>query len=43
MLKIAVWMDEAVQRRDDDGALGKIAGEVEELCRNFPCPGLGAP
>ena len=42
MQKIAEWIDRGVTaaRDDDDAALVKIAGEVEELTRRFPAPGL---
>jgi glycine hydroxymethyltransferase len=40
MHHIGRWMDEAVQKAGDDAALAKIAGEVREMCRKFPAPGL---
>ena len=40
MARIAEWMDRAVTHHDDDAVLAKIAGEVSELCRDFPAPGL---
>jgi glycine hydroxymethyltransferase len=42
MRQIGKWMDEAVQKAGDDAALAKIAGEVREMCRKFPAPGLAA-
>lgn len=43
MIKIADWMDGAVRNRNDERALAKIAEEIREFCRPFPCPGLGTP
>jgi glycine hydroxymethyltransferase len=42
MRQIARWMDEGVEaaKREDEGALERIAGEVRELCERFPAPGL---
>ena len=38
---IAAWMERAVEaaKRDDEGALETIAGEVRELTSEFPIPG----
>jgi hypothetical protein len=33
-------MDEAVANVKDEAALDRIAGEVRDLCRQFPAPGL---
>jgi glycine hydroxymethyltransferase len=40
MRQIARWIDEAIARCDDHGALERIAGEVREMCSGFPAPGL---
>ncbi len=40
MRQIAKWMDDAVSHVDDEARLKRIAGEVTELCRNFPAPGI---
>jgi glycine hydroxymethyltransferase len=40
MRLIAKWMEEAIIQRKDDAALARIAGEVSEVCRNFPAPGI---
>ena len=40
MRLIAKWMDEAIAARKDDAALERIAGEVREMCRKFPTPGI---
>jgi glycine hydroxymethyltransferase len=40
MRQIARWMDEAVANVKDEAALDRIAGEVRDLCRQFPAPGL---
>jgi glycine hydroxymethyltransferase len=36
MRQIADIMDRAVQNRDNEGALNRLRGESEELCRAFP-------
>jgi hypothetical protein len=33
-------MDDAVAHAKDDAALARIAGEVTEMCRKFPAPGI---
>jgi len=40
MRLIAKWMDDAIAQRKDDAALARIAGEVSEMCRKFPAPGI---
>ncbi len=40
MRQIGRWMDEAVAHAGDETALARIAGEVTELCRKFPAPGI---
>jgi glycine hydroxymethyltransferase len=40
MKHIARWMDEAIANAGDDARLKKIAGEVAEMCRSFPAPGI---
>ena len=42
MRHIARWLDEGIRAgaSDDEGALVRIAGEVRELTRGFPAPGL---
>ena len=40
MKQIGRWMDEAVAHAGDEAALRRIAGEVAEMCRHFPAPGL---
>jgi glycine hydroxymethyltransferase len=39
MKKLAGWMDE-VAKTQDEAVLARIAGEVKELCKGFPAPGL---
>jgi glycine hydroxymethyltransferase len=41
MGKIAGWIDEVVKAPTDDALIGRVAREVEELCKSFPAPGLG--
>ncbi len=40
MVRIAAWMDEVSQAPDDEAKLSRIAGEVKELCSQFPAPGI---
>jgi len=40
MGKIAAWIDEVVKAPADEAVTGRIAREVEELCKSFPAPGL---
>ncbi len=41
MRRIAAWIDEVVAHVDDQEVHKRIAGEVREMCRAFPAPGLG--
>jgi glycine hydroxymethyltransferase len=40
MKQIASWMIEVADKIDDEATLSRIAGEVRELCSQFPAPGL---
>ncbi|MBM3231250.1 serine hydroxymethyltransferase [Candidatus Peregrinibacteria bacterium] len=40
MKKLGDWMNRAIIAASDDAALAKIAGEVKECCKDFPCPGI---
>ena len=40
MAKIAVWIDKAVAKADDDAALKKIGDEVRAFSQTFPMPGF---
>jgi glycine hydroxymethyltransferase len=42
MRQIAAWMDEVVTAAasGDDATLDRVAGEVTDLCKGFPAPGL---
>ena len=40
MRQIARWIDQAVAHADDEAALARINGEVCEMCRRFPAPGI---
>jgi glycine hydroxymethyltransferase len=40
MRQIAAWMDAVVSAPGDPALHGRIAGEIRELCANFPAPGL---
>jgi len=40
MRQIARWIDQAIAHADDDATLARISGEVTEMCRRFPAPGI---
>ena len=40
MKKLAAWMDQVVRAPDDETEIARIFGEVKELCKNFPPPGI---
>jgi glycine hydroxymethyltransferase len=40
MKQIAAWMDRVVAAPDDEALARTVAGEVRELCRGFPAPGI---
>ena len=40
MKRIAAWMDQVISAPDDEAALARVAGEIKELCRGFPAPGI---
>jgi len=40
MARLAGWMVEALQKRDDTAALARLRAEVEAFCGRFPVPGL---
>jgi glycine hydroxymethyltransferase len=40
MKRLAAWMDEVVSAPSDDTKISKIAGEIKELCKGFPAPGV---
>jgi glycine hydroxymethyltransferase len=40
MRLIAGWMDEVVAHPADEARLARVRGEVRELCRRFPAPGI---
>ena len=40
MKRLAAFIDQVVATPADDGLLARIAGEVKEMCRGFPAPGL---
>ena len=42
MEQIAAWSAEAIARREDAAALGRIEAEVIKMARAFPVPGLDA-
>jgi glycine hydroxymethyltransferase len=40
MAKLASWIVDALEQRDDGAALARLQAQVEEFCRGFPVPGL---
>jgi glycine hydroxymethyltransferase len=42
MRQIGAWMDEVVTAaaKDDEATLDRVAGEVTDLCKGFPAPGI---
>jgi glycine hydroxymethyltransferase len=40
MRQVARWIDRAIASADDEAALARINGEVTEMCRGFPAPGI---
>jgi glycine hydroxymethyltransferase len=40
MKRMAAFIDQVVAAPADDALLARIAGEVKEMCRGFPAPGL---
>jgi glycine hydroxymethyltransferase len=40
MKRLAAFIDQVVAAPGDETLIGRVAGEVKEMCRNFPAPGL---
>ena len=40
MQRLAGWIVDALRRHEDEAALARIKGEVEEVCSQFPVPGI---
>jgi glycine hydroxymethyltransferase len=40
MVRIAGWIDEVVSAPADEALARRVAGEIRELCRAFPAPGV---
>ncbi len=40
MIRLAGWIDRALHQHEDEAALARIRQEVENLCQQFPVPGL---
>ncbi|MDQ4148562.1 MAG: serine hydroxymethyltransferase [Actinomycetota bacterium] len=40
MTSIAEWINEVVSAPDDDTVIEKVAGQIRDLCAEFPAPGL---
>jgi len=40
MVKLAGWMDQVIGKPEDEALQARVAGEVAELCRSFPAPGI---
>jgi glycine hydroxymethyltransferase len=43
MIEVARWIAQAIRGREDEQALARIRGEVEELMAQFPPPGFVRP
>lgn len=40
MVKIAKWINQAIENRDNSSKLEEISEEVKEMCLGFPVPGI---
>ncbi len=40
MKTIAGWMADVIDAPDDEALIGRIAGQVKELCDQFEAPGI---
>jgi glycine hydroxymethyltransferase len=40
MARVAAWISEIVARPDDEALAGRVRGQVQELCRANPAPGI---
>jgi glycine hydroxymethyltransferase len=40
MKRLAGWIDQVVSAPSDEVLIARIAGEVKEMCRGFPAPGI---
>jgi glycine hydroxymethyltransferase len=40
MVKLADWMDQVVAAPEDNAKIDRIAGEVREVCKGYPAPGI---
>jgi glycine hydroxymethyltransferase len=40
MAKTAAWIDEVVKAPEDEKTIARVAGEIRELCKSFPAPGI---
>jgi len=40
MRRLAAWMVKALENHGDEGALTSVRNEVEEMCTQFPVPGI---
>ena len=40
MRRLAAWMVKALKNHGDEGALTSVRNEVEEMCTQFPVPGI---
>jgi glycine hydroxymethyltransferase len=41
MEQVATWINQVVERIDDESFLASVATEIAEFCKDFPPPGLG--
>jgi glycine hydroxymethyltransferase len=40
MKRLAAWIAEVISAPTDEVLITRIAGEVREMCRGFPAPGI---
>jgi glycine/serine hydroxymethyltransferase len=38
MLSIAKWITQVLEKPDDAATAGRVRGEVQSLCQQFPAP-----
>jgi glycine hydroxymethyltransferase len=40
MARVAAWMDEIISNPEDAARAERVAGEIRDMCRKFPAPGI---
>jgi glycine hydroxymethyltransferase len=41
MIQVGEWINAVVSEPENEGLIGKIAGDVASFCKDFPAPGIG--